>query len=57
MCVIPVLYGVGTKEDYSTVSTYFPLEKNEKGTIKTKNIAVCQKCYGHVHAKGAIPQI
>ena len=47
MCVIvPVFYGVGNKEkDYDT--------SDEEGRIKTKDIAVCQKCYSQVHAKGS----
>ena len=48
---------VPKKKTTAPVWTYFGLEKNEEGRIKTEDIAVCRKCYGHVHAKGAIPQI
>ena len=36
----------------SPVWTYFGLEKDEEGRIKTEDIAVCRKCYSRVHAKG-----
>ena len=48
---------VPKKKTTTLVWKYFDLEKNEEGRIKTEDIAVCQKCYGHVHSKGAIPQI
>ena len=43
---------VPKKKTTAPVWTYFGLEKNEEGRIKTEDIAVCRKCYGHVHAKG-----
>ena len=43
---------VTKKKTTSPVWTYFNLEKDEEGRIKTEDIAVCQKCYGCVHAKG-----
>ena len=41
------------KKTTSPVWTYFGLEKNEEGRIKTKDIAVCWKCYSHIHTKGS----
>ena len=36
----------------SPVWTYFGLEKDEGGKIKTKDVAVCRKCHCHMQAKG-----
>ena len=43
---------VPKKKTMAPVWTYFGLEKNEEGRIKTEDITVCRKCYGHVHVKG-----
>ena len=40
------------KKTTSPVWTYFGLEKDEEGRIKTEDIAVCQRCYSHVYTKG-----
>ena len=41
------------KKTTSPVWTYFGLEKDEEGRIKTDDIIVCRKCYSRVHAKGS----
>ena len=43
---------VPKKKTTAPVWTYFGLEKNKERRIKTKDITVCRKCYGHIHAKG-----
>ena len=39
------------KKTTAPVWTYFGLEKNEEGRIKTEDIIVCRTFYGHVHTK------
>ena len=43
---------VARKNSISPVWSYFGLEKDNDGRIKSEDVAACRKCYQHVHAKG-----
>ena len=43
---------VARKNRTSPVWSYFGLEKDSDGKIKSGDVTVCRKCYQHVRAKG-----